>query len=176
MLAVNFFSSAPSRSSLFIGQASLSLPKSSLIFTIISFLQTTYEKKATTTTQKKKRERGRGRSEGEKRKNVDKEATSRPTTCVFHGLMMHREAKQNRQQSIDLTHYMLTSPTPRSEEGEKSIALQTCQIKIAVKMLLLISQLSSKTTYSIISREAVTLTRIQKNHRERCDKSAREQR
>ena len=49
-------------------------------------------------------EKTRGRRE---KRYVDKEETT-VHTCVFHGLMMHGEAKQNRQQSVFcLTHYML---------------------------------------------------------------------
>jgi penicillin-binding protein-related factor A (putative recombinase) len=39
------------------------------------------------------------KKEMKKKKNVDKEETT-IYTCVFHGLMMHGEAKQNRQQSV----------------------------------------------------------------------------
>jgi hypothetical protein len=84
-----------------------------------------------------------------KRKNVDKEEAT-IHTCVFHGLMMHGEAKQNRQQSIFcLTHYTLRG---RVRYREEKNAVLTCDINIvaiAVKTILFISQLYSKTTYSI---------------------------
>ena len=46
--------------------------------------------------------------EEEEEEEKEDDAANRPRTCVFHGLMMHGEAKQNRQQSVFcLTHYML---------------------------------------------------------------------
>ena len=63
----------------------------------------------------------------EKRRNIDQEETG-IYTCVFHGLMMHGEAKQNRQQSVFcLTHYMLRG---RMRYREKN-GVVTCDINIS---------------------------------------------
>ncbi len=103
----------------------------------------------------------------EERRNVDKEETT-IHRCVFHGLMMHGEAKQNRQQSVFcLTHYMLRG---RGEDIEKrrrkNCGVLTCDKNSAGKKNYFVYFSTSFENYLFnLAREAVILTRTHQSVR-----------